>query len=747
MSSGLLHHVQPRTSSFSALASWRKDVAAGAIASIVSMPVCVASGVLAFAPLGPGFAAAGAAAGLTGAIITGLAAGLIASSSFIITSPRVSESLLLASLIMTLSTRADIANDRALVVIAMFSCVMLGGLWQAIFGLAGVAKIIKFTPHPVLVGFLNGIAVLVAVSQLKPYFQISADSSNMTLIDKPWMFVMMVGIATLMLFFPTVAKRFPSSWALAKAPPVLIGFIGGIGAFYFIRGLNPNLNLGSFVGEVHFVFPLSSLDNVGTWTSIARHAWDILPMSVILAVVATMDSLLAFRAAQNVSDLHISPVRDLFAQGVANCASALAGGLTGAASPSPTLAAYRAGGRNWPVPITSALILLALGVFFPKYLAKIPSVVLSGILLAVGISLFDRWIIQVVSHVRKASTALERRRSIYDLTVVLIVMGITVFYSVIAGVIVGCVLAGIIFVMNMSRPIVRRTLFGTEIQSKRLRPTKDIEILRDTGSNRAVLQLEGVLFFGNADDLSAQIKSLFHKTDMVALDMRGVNDIDVSGANILANLVSKSRQLKKFLLFCQIPPSCLRTIKDLVPKTGTVEELIKQDLDSALEWMEEKSLLLNADKRSRADVLALGEMEFLAGIEEQDLNRLSDVLTRRDFAQGEIICREGDSGDRMWLLAKGSVSVRLTLGGGRENIRIASLARGTVIGEMCLIETARRSATIVADEQVVCYELLREDFAMMLNNHPAIATKLLSNLARELSRRLRLTSEDLRNRS
>jgi len=70
-----------------------------------------------------------------------------------------------------------------------------------------------------------------------------------------------------------------------------------------------------------------------------------------------------------------------------------------------------------------------------------------------------------------------------------------------------------------------------------------------------------------------------------------------------------------------------------------------------------------------------------------------------------------------------------------------------VIGEMCLIETARRSATIVADEQVVCYELLREDFAMMLNNHPAIATKLLSNLARELSRRLRLTSEDLRNRS
>jgi CRP-like cAMP-binding protein/ABC-type transporter Mla MlaB component len=259
--------------------------------------------------------------------------------------------------------------------------------------------------------------------------------------------------------------------------------------------------------------------------------------------------------------------------------------------------------------------------------------------------------------------------------------------------------------------------------------------------------LEGVLFFGNADDLSARIKSLFQETDMIALDMRGVNDIDVSGANILANLVSKSRELKKCLLFCHVPSSCVTTIKNLIPKTLVPEELIKHDLDSALEWMEEQSLLLNAARRSHADVLTLGEMDFLAGIEQDDLERLNKVLTRRDFEPGEIICSEGDEGDRMWLLAKGSVSVRLTLGAGRQSMRIASLARGTAIGEMSLIDSARRSATIVADEQVVCYELLRDNFAMMLSDFPTIATKLLSNLARELSRRLRLTSEDLRNRS
>ena len=121
-------------------------------------------------------------------------------------------------------------------------------------------------------------------------------------------------------------------------------------------------------------------------------------------------------------------------------------------------------------------------------------------------------------------------------------------------------------------------------------------------------------------------------------------------------------------------------------------------------------------------------------------------MTKHEFAAGDTICREGDDGDRMWLLAKGSVSVRLISADGRVNLRIASLSRGTTIGEMALLEQARRSATIVADEQVVAYELLRSGYALLLSEHPVIATKLLSNLSRELARRLRRTSEDLRNR-
>ncbi len=104
----------------SRLIRWRQDMTAGAIASIVSLPVCVASGVLAFAPLGPSYATMGAAAGLSGAIVAGAVSALVATSSFITTSPRVSESLLLASLIIALSNKSAVANDKHLIVIAVF---------------------------------------------------------------------------------------------------------------------------------------------------------------------------------------------------------------------------------------------------------------------------------------------------------------------------------------------------------------------------------------------------------------------------------------------------------------------------------------------------------------------------------------------------------------------------------------------------------------------------------------------------
>jgi SulP family sulfate permease len=440
-------------------------------------------------------------------------------------------------------------------------------------------------------------------------------------------------------------------------------------------------------------------------------------------------------------------VRDLVAQGIGNFASGIAGGVAGAASLSSAMAAHRAGGRTRRVSASSGLLLLAVTALAPQLLAAIPSVVLAGILLATGMLLFDRGVLGVVGQVRRAESPAARRRAFHDLGVVVAVMCITLFYSLVAGVIAGVLLAGAIFIMNMSRPVIERVLPGQDIQSKRIRPVKDVEILRETGPQRAVLLLDGVLFFGNADDLSAKVRQLFTHADLVAIDMRRVSDIDVSGANILANLAARSRAQEKQLLFCGVAEPLHDIVKGVLPKGAAAEACIHRDLDAALEWMEEASLQRHADRRDRVDVLELREIDFLSGLTAGELELLGEVLARREFAAGDVICREGEDGDRMWLLAKGSVSVRLISADGRVNLRIASLSRGTTIGEMALIEQARRSATIVADEHVVAYELLHDGHARLLREHPAVAIKLLTNLSRELARRLRRTSQDLRSRT
>jgi sulfate permease, SulP family len=733
----------------SKFAALRDDIAAGAISTIIALPSSIAASLLTFAPLGPDYISTAAAAALIGCIVGGGLSAILATSSFVGSAPRAGETLILATLVVALLSRPEIAQDKALIVTSVYICVLLGGLWQCLFGLAGVAKIIKFTPHPVLVGFLNGVAVLIMLSQLKPYFRFAGDTDHLLIADQPGMFALMIATAAAMLLWPAATRRLGALPILAKVPPVVVGFFGGIAVYYALKTLAPGTDIGATFGRIQIplVPPLARISSLEVFWHLAKVEWDILPVSLIVAVVATIDSLLTFRAAQNVSELRISPVRDVLAQGLGNCAAAVTGGLTIAASPSQTMAVFRAGGRTRLSGLTAVVLLAILAFGFPSLLAAIPTVILSGVLLALGVHLFDRWSFEILAEVRRATSPVNRQRAIYDLAVVFIVMGFTIFYSVLAGVIAGCLLAGMIFVVNMSRPMVRRTFSGAEMQSKRIRPARDVAILRETGPQRAVLQLEGVLFFGNADDLSATIRQIFNEADMIALDLRGVSDIDVSGATILENVMAKSRGWKKDLLLCEVPAAHGNAIGTLVRKAVRSEDPIKPDLDAALEWMEEKSLQLHADKRVQADVLDLRDIDFLAGIDESGLDRLGRLLTQREFAQGETICSEGDEGDRMWLLAKGSVSVRLLLGNGRGYRRITSLARGTTLGEMALVESARRSATVVADEPVICYELQRSGFDRLLADDPELATRLLANLSRELARRLRKTSDDLRNMS
>lgn len=720
---------------------WSSEISAGLMVGLVCLPLCTASGLLVYAPLGPAYVAAGAAAGLYGGAIVGVLCAVLATSSFIITTSRVSMALVQAGLTTTLVGNAALAGHPALIITAVTLCLLFAGIWQILFGVFGVAGVIKYAPQPVLTGLLNGVGALTILSQVKPFFR----GGGVMWPDRPAMLAFAVLLAMFILNYPSIASRLRVPSALQKIPGSLAGFILGTVAYYVVSGLSA-IDLGPTLGNLNIVFPPDSpllpLVTGKTGTLLISVLPDILIVSVVLAIISTVESLLAYRAAQNLDDIEIHPVRDLSAQGISNCAAALVGGVGGSAIPSALLIAYRLGGRTRMTGIVAGLGLIVAMFFLSGVLAALPRVVFIAVLLVIGVILFDRWNLQLITDVLRKDAPLVRRHAINDLLIVLVVMGFTVFKSVVAGVVVGFVLSGLIFIINMSRPLIRRTFSGSEILSKRIRSSEDQALLQELGARRVVLQLEGAMFFGNADSLARKVKQLYNAAELIVLDMRAVSDIDVSGANVLRGLFDKSREHGKQLLLCNVRPTQAAIIGNVMGNRPGLRPLT-QDLDTALEWGETYLLDRAVGGYVDATILPIEHIDFFEGLPAGEMTELEKVLTRRDFKGGQTLCREGDAGDRMWLIVKGSVSVKITTDDGVEH-RIAGLGRGTTVGEMSLVESVPRSATIVADEDMVCYELSRAGFDRLLSDHPMLASRILGNLARELARRLRRTSQDLR---
>jgi CRP-like cAMP-binding protein/anti-anti-sigma regulatory factor len=470
---------------------------------------------------------------------------------------------------------------------------------------------------------------------------------------------------------------------------------------------------------------------------------NILLTAFSIAIVATFDTLLTLRITQKRAGRPINPVRDLVAQGIGNCVAACTGALATQLSPNVVLSGYESGGRTAAMPLVGGAVLLFLVLAMSPALAAIPVVVLQATVLANGISQFDRWSLRLLFDTAINRGRVARRHAWHDLLVVLVVMGITASGAIIAGVLAGAALACIIFIANMSRPIFRRIHRGNEIFSKRLRPADDAALLLATGRKRLVIELQGVLFFGNADALADRLVALFDDTDMITLDVRGITDIDISGAQVLHEIVANARRRAKWLIFCNVPPDVMRTVGELVAGDARFGPRIMPDLDSAIEWMEEEALRGQSAGRPPVEQLALEQLDLVKGLDADELALLRSLLVPRAFAPGETLCAEGEVADRLWLLTRGTVSVRMALHG-HEDVRIASLAMGTVVGEMALLASGHRSATVVADVDVLCYELEEAAVRALLDEHPRIASKILRNFAREMARRVRTTSEYLR---
>ena len=187
-------------------AGWeRKEIGAGLLAGLTSIPTALATGLLVFGSLGASFVDASASAAIYSLLIAGLIVGLAATSSPIIPVPLLGPNLILANLVLTVAALPSAQGHAgALAFVAVALCVLIAGLWQLLLGASGLAYIVNYVPYPVFAGFLNGVAVLTIVSQLKPQFVTAGGALHWP--ANPGVLLFMLAIFALMAAFPFIAE-------------------------------------------------------------------------------------------------------------------------------------------------------------------------------------------------------------------------------------------------------------------------------------------------------------------------------------------------------------------------------------------------------------------------------------------------------------------------------------------------------------------------------------------------------------
>jgi MFS superfamily sulfate permease-like transporter len=730
------------------MASWhsnlRGDAVGGIVSATVAVPLAMGYGMFAFVALGGNYFASGALAGLYTAFMVAVVCVLLGDKSTTVYAPRINTTFFLGLLIYGLvnSELPAIKSGGTSLILAMtFSIVFLGGLFEALFGLIRLGSLIKFAPQPVMAGFQNAAAILLFLVQLGnvcgfdynvAFTQVAHHADSI----KP----LSVLIAAVTFLATWHARKLPG-----RIPPVITGIAVGTGLYYLFK----SIGLGAYLGPVIESEPLAGigLNAFPYFGELARVdnllviAPTIVAGALALAVIASLDALLCAKLVTPLGERTADGDRLLLRLGTGNVVASCFGGITSGLNIGPSIANRTFGGRTpFAVVVHAITILIVCTVLFPVA-AMIPRVALSAVIMVIAIQHLDIWSLRLVRRLA-VRTASIRRHALLDFTVIVLVAIVSVTLDIVLAVFIGIAIAVLLFVVNMSRSVVRRSYRCGAARSRRSRTADDLLLLGRRGEAILVMELQGALFFGTGERLVEEINdALAHETAYVVLDLRRINEIDSTGARALLeiNAILAARQ-KTLLLVIGGQSLALSRLRDFELVEALPADCVFTDVDRAIERAEDE-LLRDRHVPASAE-LPLAEIGVLMNLSEFQVATIAPRLIRLEKEKGDVIFQEGEPGRDLLMITKGRASAHLRLPGG-DQVRLATFGPGTIFGELALLDDGLRSATVVADDHLICYSLSKDAFAALAAESPAVAIKLLASLGRELSSRLRVANRTI----
>jgi len=404
----------------------------------------------------------------------------------------------------------------------LFAAVVLTGLIQILAGILRLGKYIRIVPHPVMLGFVNGLAIVIFLAQLQ-HFQIPGS-------DGQWMsgsslYVLLGFIAltmAIMHFLPKITGAFPA----ALAAILVVSFV--------VIGFDIDTGLVGDLASIEGVFPPFHIPSVSfSWETLSI----IFPYAVILAAVGLIESLLTLSLIDDITNTRGRGNRECVGQGIANTVTGFFGGMGGCAMIGQSMINVNSGGRQRLSGIAAALFLLIFILFASNLIEQIPMAALIGVMFMVVLGTFEWSSLRIMGKIPKK-----------DAFVLILVSGVTVVSDLAVAVVVGVIVSALFFAWE----------HASHINVKGY----------DNEYGIRIYELNGPLFFGSVKSFM----ELFNPAEdpqEVIIEFQNSRVADHSAIEAIDNLAEKYIKAGKTLHFRHLSPEC----RELLKKAGDLVEV------------------------------------------------------------------------------------------------------------------------------------------------------------------------------
>ena len=549
--------------SFISTKNIKGDITGGITAGIVALPLALAFGIQAFGGINdPSAASMGALAGLVGATLLGFFAALFGGTPSQISGPTGPMTVITAGLIS--GVWASSSGNLSTVLITMSLAGLFCGLFQILFGIIKLGKLVRYIPYPVLSGFMSGIGVIIILQQIYPLFGMKSPVLVVDMIlDFPEIVSEGFSLEALLLGLGTIAiiSLLPKVIKNPNVPVTLVALVVmtlialplGLADKYIIGSIPTGLPMPFFAnGSVD----LSGID----WTLALKHA--VIP-GLTLAGLGSIDTLLTSVVADNITKTKHDSNQELIGQGIGNAMAGLFCGISGAGATMRTVVNVRSGGRGKISGMVHAMLLLAILLGLGSLVKHVPLAVLAGILITVGWGIID---FRGFRDLRKIPHD--------DAFVLIVVFLTTVFVDLLTAVGIGMVIACVLF-MKRASDMVEKQYDSHEINGfDKENPWPDEGGMPDKAKHSIYVQrLNGPVFFGSITGFKSVMQDIPADVKIVIIRMKNVPFMDQSGLYAMEAAIKELRDRGTQVLMTIVQPQP----KYMLNSTGVIPELVPEE--------------------------------------------------------------------------------------------------------------------------------------------------------------------------